>query len=154
MKMTTRTGRCLVFVLLLMVSTACANNDNHAGEAESSVKEIGWHRANNQSTADEAKKELIKMEEVTDVKAVQFDKELLVALDVRQRNKFQLKPISKKATKTLEKKFPGKNVTVSTDPKTLLELGKLEDQLTNGNLDKGKLQKQVKKIQELEQDRY
>ncbi|WP_085520959.1 YhcN/YlaJ family sporulation lipoprotein [Tuberibacillus sp. Marseille-P3662] len=154
MKKIIRTGRYLIIVLCLLISAACGNKDENPDNAEGSVTEISNQQANDQFIANQTKKQLIKWEAVTGVKAVQLDKELLVALEIRQRNKFQLEPLSKKATKALEKKFPGMDVTVTTDQKALLELGKLEDQFKNGKLDETKLEKQFKKIKQIDQDVY
>lgn len=150
----------IVILLPLVFLTACQGQQDKGKEnqtqiqSEKKIEQIGGQAAEAQWIADEAKKALIKMEEVTSVKAVKAKQKLLVALEVRQRNKFQLQQLKKEAQKTLKKMYPHMEIVVSTDPKTYIELNKLEQKLKKDKLNKKQIKKKLKKIEKLEKDRY
>ncbi|MGM7722119.1 YhcN/YlaJ family sporulation lipoprotein [Metabacillus sp. Hm71] len=105
-----------------------------------------------QSIANQAKEKVIKEEEISDVKAVNTDKELLIAVEVNHMDRFRLKEIEKNLNQKTEKQFPNHEVTISIDSKIFLEIEKLENKMKKNNLGKKKLEKVLKRIKSLSEE--
>ena len=71
-----------------------------------SISQVHTSKPINQSVANHAKEKMITKEEISDVKAVNTDKELLVAIKVENFNRFRLKKIEKTVKSDLEKMYP------------------------------------------------
>jgi hypothetical protein len=116
-----------VFLLVLMViglGTGCNTNQNQIGNnnKDLSISQVHTSKPINQSVANQAKEKVIKEEEISDVKAVNTDKELLVAIKVDNFHRFRLKKIEKKIKSDLEKAYQNYKILVSNDSKMYLEL--------------------------------
>ncbi|MEH7223540.1 YhcN/YlaJ family sporulation lipoprotein [Bacillus sp. JJ1566] len=114
-----------------------------------SITKISAKKSTNQSTANQAEELLIKRDDITGVRGVNTEKELLVAITVPQIDRFQLKTIEKSVKKELTKKFPNHEIQVSTDQKIFLELDILERKLEKGKTGEKELKKELGKIKSL-----
>ncbi|SFJ13750.1 Sporulation lipoprotein YhcN/YlaJ (Spore_YhcN_YlaJ) [Bacillus sp. 71mf] len=101
-----------------------------------------------QSIANQAKDQILNMEEVIEVKAVNFNNELYVAAKPEHHERFQIKKLKKEMKQTLEKMYPNLKVYVSMDKKILMLLDKLETKIKNKEADKKEIKKQLKVVKE------
>ncbi|MEH6888933.1 YhcN/YlaJ family sporulation lipoprotein [Bacillus sp. JJ864] len=101
-----------------------------------------------QSIANQAKDQIFNMEEVIEVKAVNFNNELYVAAKPEHHERFQLKKLKKEMKQTLEKTYPNLKVYVSMDKKIFMLLDKLETKIKNKEADKKEIKKQLKVVKE------
>ncbi len=102
-----------------------------------------------QHFADEAKKIVIAMDEVIETKGVNFNKQIYLAIKVKQFDRFRLKEIRKKGHDLVKKRFPDAKVHLSTDKKIFMELDKLERKLKDNQIDEKQLEKELRKLEEL-----
>ena len=112
-----------IFLLLLTIigiGSGCNENQNQMGydNKDLSISQVDTtSKPIDQSIANQAKEKMITKDEITDVMAVNTDKELLVAIKVENFNRFRLKSIEKTVKSDLEKMYPNHKVVVSTDKK-------------------------------------
>lgn len=142
----------LILVLTVIgLSSGCNENQNQLGDNNNdlSISQVHTSKPINQSVANQAKEKVIKKKEISDVKAVNTDKELFVAIKVENFDRFRLKKIEKKVKSDVEKMFPDHKVFVSTDSKMYLELEQLEQKLQKDNLNMKNLKKDFNKIKNL-----
>ncbi|KAB2495589.1 YhcN/YlaJ family sporulation lipoprotein [Priestia endophytica] len=142
---------CLFLIVLFLFGSGCTGNQEQSAKENQDTNIVKVHTNNpiGQSVANQVKEKTIKREEVTGVKAVNTDKELLVALKVKQFDRFQLKNIKKKVKSDLEKMYPDHKVFVSTDQKIYLELEQLEQKLQKDQPKKKILNKEFDEIKSL-----
>ncbi|MCQ6274894.1 YhcN/YlaJ family sporulation lipoprotein [Bacillus sp. V3B] len=146
--------KLIIFFLVLMligVGSGCNQNQNQLGDSNKGLSVSQVHTSNpiNQTVANQAKERVITKEEISDVKAVNTDKELLVAIKVNPFDRFRLKKIEKTVKSDLEKAYPNHKVLVSTDSKMYLELEQLEQKLQEDHRNRKNLKKDVNKIKSL-----
>ncbi|PGZ97927.1 hypothetical protein COE51_12480 [Bacillus pseudomycoides] len=101
-----------------------------------------------QSIANEAKNKILAMDEILEVKAVNFNNELYVAVKPKHNERFQLKKLRKEIKQTLKKMYPNSKIYVSTDKKIFMLLDKLDTQIKNKEVDKEEVKKQLKVVKE------
>ncbi|WP_249869952.1 hypothetical protein [Oceanobacillus saliphilus] len=99
-----------------------------------------------QKPSNQAKEMLRKHEEITAVRAVNTEDSIVIAIEVEHHERFTLAETRKKYKKEMEDKFKDKKVEFSTDKKIVLELEKLEQDITNNTITKKELEKKVKQI--------
>lgn len=137
----------LIFFLIIfpLILLGC----NIGGQAED-VKPlfIGANKIVDQSKSDEAKQIVLSMDEVIEVKGVNTDKDIYVAVKVKQFDRLFLDPIRNNAHNKVKKRFPNANVHISTDKKVFLELEKLENEVHQNKINKQNFQKRIKKIED------
>jgi Sporulation lipoprotein YhcN/YlaJ (Spore_YhcN_YlaJ) len=142
---------CLLVGTVIILASGCTGNQNQLGDdnEDLSISQVHTSKPISQSIANQAKEKVIIEEEISDVKAVNTDKELLVAIKVGQFDRFRLKKIEKEVKSDLEKMYPDHKVFVSTDQKMFLELEQLEQKLQKDNTNMKKLEKDFNKIKSL-----
>jgi Sporulation lipoprotein YhcN/YlaJ (Spore_YhcN_YlaJ) len=144
------------FLLLTSIGliSGCAGNQNQFADNndDANIVKVHTSKSIDQSIANQAKEKVIKEEEILGVKAVNTDKELLIAVEVNHMDRFRLKEIEKKINQKTEKQFPNHEVTISTDSKIFLELEKLENKMKKNKLDNKKLEKELKRIKSLSEE--
>ncbi|MEM5593118.1 YhcN/YlaJ family sporulation lipoprotein [Niallia circulans] len=123
-----------IFLSILAVigfGTGCNDNQNQLDEDNNhlGISQVHTSKPIGQSVANRAKEKIITKEEISDVKAVNTDKELFVAIKVDNFDRFRLKSIEKTVKSDLEKMYPNHKVVVSTDKKMFWELEKIEQRL-------------------------
>ncbi|MDQ0214089.1 hypothetical protein J2S13_000484 [Oikeobacillus pervagus] len=144
-----------IFLLLLTIigiGSGCNENQNQMGydNKDLSISQVDTtSKPIDQSIANQAKEKMITKDEITDVMAVNTDKELLVAIKVENFNRFRLKSIEKTVKSDLEKMYPNHKVVVSTDKKMFWELEKIEQRLQKNNTNKKRLKKDLQKLESL-----
>ncbi|TYR79460.1 hypothetical protein FZC66_15280 [Priestia megaterium] len=147
--------RAFIFPLFLTAtigfSSGCAGNEDQSANNnnDADVVKVHTRKSIDQSVANEAKEKVIKKEEITDVKAVNTDKELLLAVKVNQFDRLRLKGIKKDVKSELEKKYPDHKILVSTDQKIYLELEQLEKKLQKDKTKKKALKKEFDDLKSL-----
>jgi hypothetical protein len=82
--------------------------------------------------------------------AVHIDKELDVAIEVSNFNRFRLESIEKEVGEKLKKEFPDSAIHVTSDKKLIDELQKLSD--TPWSSEQEKACKQKKKLKQIEKE--
>ncbi|WP_449622584.1 YhcN/YlaJ family sporulation lipoprotein [Robertmurraya sp. Marseille-Q9965] len=143
-----------IFILLLTIiglGSGCNENQNQMGynNKDLSISQVHTSKPIDQSVANHAKEKMITKDEITDVRAVNTDKELLVAIKVENFNRFRLKSIEKTVKSDLEKMYPNHKVVVSTDKKMFWELEKIEQRLQKNNMNKKSLKKDLQKLESI-----
>jgi hypothetical protein len=139
-----------VFLLLVIpLLTGCKENMDSAKNQSTPITKITAKKSTNQSMANHAKELLIKRDDVSGVRGVNTDKELLIAITVPQIERFQLKTIEKNVKEKLKKEYPYYKIQVSTDQKIFLELDILERKLQEGKAGEKELKKELDKIKSL-----
>ncbi|MCM3603179.1 YhcN/YlaJ family sporulation lipoprotein [Robertmurraya korlensis] len=143
-----------IFILLLTIiglGSGCNENQNQMGynNKDLSISQVHTSKPIDQSVANQAKEKMITKDEITDVRAVNTDKELLVAIKVENFNRFRLKSIEKTVKSDLEKMYPNHKVVVSTDKKMFWELEKIEQRLQKNNMNKKSLKKDLQKLESI-----
>lgn len=144
----------IIFLLLLAIiglGSGCNRNQNQSGEEHEdlSISQVHTSKPIDQSVANQAKKKVITEEDISDVKAVNTDKELLIAIKVENFDRFRLKKIEKNVKSDLEKDYPDHKIIVSTDSKMYLELDQLEQKIQKDNTNRKELEKDFNKIKSL-----
>ncbi|PLR67637.1 hypothetical protein CYJ36_13415 [Bacillus sp. UMB0893] len=142
---------CLIIVAAIGIGSGCNGNQNQLGSDNNdmNIEYVHTSKPIDQSVANQSKEKVIKEEEISGVKAVNTDKELLLAVKVDQFDRFRLKDIKKKVKADLEKKYPEYEIFVSTDQKIYLELEQLEQKLQKDHTQKKSLKKSFDKIKSL-----
>ncbi|MCF7625441.1 hypothetical protein L3139_27630, partial [[Brevibacterium] frigoritolerans] len=75
----------IMFLLLLTIiglGSGCNQNQSGEDHEDLSISQVHTSKPIDQSVANQAKKKVIKEEDISDVKAVNTDKELLIAIKV------------------------------------------------------------------------
>jgi hypothetical protein len=146
-----RSKICLLLLIVIGFGTGCTGNDNRSVNQDNqfNVTKVHTSQPINQSISNQAKELSLTNEEVTDVKAVNSDKDLLVAIKVENFDRLRLKEIEKKVKTDLKKLPNGHKIEVSTDQKMFIELRKLEEKLQNEEMKKKSLQKELDRINKL-----
>ncbi|WP_428912306.1 YhcN/YlaJ family sporulation lipoprotein [Niallia sp. Krafla_26] len=140
----------LLFLIIMSLGTGCTDNQKQIGENQNSnISKVHTNKASDQSVANHAKEKIITKEEISNVKAVNVDKELVVAIKVENFNRFRLKNIEKSVKSDLEKKYPDHHVFVSADKKMFWELEKIEQRLQKDNPKKKNVKKDLDKLKNL-----
>jgi hypothetical protein len=143
----------LLVGMVIILASGCTGNQNQLGDDNEglSISQVHTSKPISQSVANQAKVNVITEteEEISDVKAVNTDKELLVAIKVGQFDRFQLKKIEKEVKTDLEKMYPDHKVLVSTDQKMYIELEQLEQKLQKNKTNMKTLKKDFSKIKTL-----
>ncbi|MCL7745830.1 hypothetical protein [Halalkalibacter alkaliphilus] len=103
-----------------------------------------------QDQADEAKKIVLSMEEVVEIKGVSDnDDNIYLAPRVKHFDRFRLKEIRKTGFDSVKKRYPDATVFLSTDQKIFMELEKLEKELKNRTISEQRLKKELKKLEDM-----
>ncbi|MFE4524095.1 YhcN/YlaJ family sporulation lipoprotein [Cytobacillus firmus] len=150
MKVNIANFKILILLLIIIgLSSGCNENQLDNNNKKSSVSQVHTGKPFDQSIANHAKEKIITKDEITDVRAVNTDKELLAAIKVENFDRFRLKSIEKTVTSDLEKMYPNHMVVVSSDKKMLWELQKIEERLQKNKTNKKNLKKDLKKLKSL-----
>ncbi|PAV28803.1 hypothetical protein CIL05_14340 [Virgibacillus profundi] len=143
------------FCLILLLFGCGTNSTLESSDEENRDIELTKISASNptaQHPSNQAKEELKKYDEITTIKAVNTDKDLLIAVEVHHHDRFKLANIRKELTKELEKMFPEMKVELTTDKKIILELDQLENKIQAESFTKKKLEKEIKKLIKLSKE--
>ncbi|MFB6799926.1 YhcN/YlaJ family sporulation lipoprotein [Peribacillus butanolivorans] len=151
MKYKMKTLKTILFLITVIgFVSGCSGNSNQIDNNKNlNISKVHTSSPIKQSVANQAKDRLLAEEEVSDVKAVNSDKELLVAVKVDNFDRFRLKSVKKQAQSDLENMFPDYKILISTDQKMFLELDQLEQKLEKDKTKMDSLKKDFKEIKSL-----
>lgn len=143
--------RKLALLFIFFILAGCQLNEQ---ETEHPIlTETSSDSTISQSVANQAVNTVLQREEVIRANAVNTDKLLLLAFEVEQFERFNLKSIEKKIKKQLNKEFKDVEVVVSYDPKIMLEIEKLQTKLESNEIDTKKFKKETKRIVKLKREK-
>lgn len=143
--------RSYFWILSFFLLIAC-QMDQRATE-HPIITETATNDVMNQTIANTAVRSVLEKEEVIRANAVNTDKLLLLAFEVEQFERFNLKSIQKEIKKQLDEEFKDKQVTASYDPKIMLEIEKLQAKIESKQIDEKKFKKEVKRIVKLHKEK-
>ncbi|MET3319306.1 UNVERIFIED_ORG: ABC-type phosphate transport system auxiliary subunit [Peribacillus simplex] len=151
MKYKMKTLKTILFLITVIgFVSGCSGNSNQIDNNKNlNISKVHTSSPIKQSVANQAKDRVLAEEEVSDVKAVNSDKELLVAVKVDNFDRFRLKSVKKQAQSDLENMFPDYKILISTDQKMFLELDQLEQKLEKDKTKMDSLKKDFKEIKSL-----
>ncbi|MFE0505607.1 YhcN/YlaJ family sporulation lipoprotein [Peribacillus butanolivorans] len=151
MKYKMKTLKTFLFLITVIgFVSGCSGKSNQMDNNKNlNISKVHTSSPIKQSVANQAKDRLLAEEEVSDVKAVNSDKELLVAVKVDNFDRLRLKSVKKQAKSDLENMFPDYKILISTDQKMFLELDQLEQKLEKDKTKMDSLKKDFKKIKSL-----
>jgi|SRR5690625_205504 len=140
------------FILFIV---GCTNNETTlipSGDDSLELTKLANDGITDQQPANQAKQFLSEYEEVSAVRAVNHDNQLVVAVDIFHHDRFSLNKLEKQLTKDIKKNFSDMHVTLSTDQKILLELKRLENDITANAVKKDEIKKRLHKIKKLSRE--
>lgn len=135
--------RLLLLLTILLCAGACTAQEDEKGTAFK-LQEAAGH---GQEASDRAKDELIAMEEVISVRGIQYKDEIVMAMHVKQADRFRLKSVRKQAFDRVKALYPDAKIQISTDKKIYKELEDAEEEIKANALDEKELQKKIKLIE-------
>jgi hypothetical protein len=139
----------LGMILLLLFASGCSNND---------INDKSLHTPMNTSYSSnsvigaeitaEINEYILKNEAIYDVVSIKSNKEIYVAVKVKQMKRLSMKKIEKVLEEKLSDRYAQYRITVSTDKKLFLEVEKLLNEKDKSNLDE-----RFKKLIKLSEDK-
>ncbi|MBY0596780.1 YhcN/YlaJ family sporulation lipoprotein [Bacillus bingmayongensis] len=146
----------VLFVLLLGFITGCNSHLDKEVKQETHKKteknkepkltNVSMEESFNQSISHDAKKKILAMEEILEVRAVNSNTDLYLAAKPEHHERFQLKSLKTKIKKRLKDENPTFDIHISTDRKIFMLLDKLENKIKKKEADKEYIKKQFKTI--------
>ncbi|MFF2458245.1 YhcN/YlaJ family sporulation lipoprotein [Peribacillus simplex] len=139
-------------ILIVLLMTGCSANSSQTDinkDRGLNISKVHTSNPIDQTVANQAKDKLVNQDEVADAKAVNSNKELLVAIKVENFDRLRLKKIKKKSQTELEDMFPDYKILVSTDQKLFIELEHLEQKLEKDHTKLDSLNRDFKRIKSL-----
>lgn len=121
----------LLFFLLFL--SACQQQEQGLFDNKNTPIQLSTE-ASNISVSNQVKNLLQNMDEVKDVQVVISGNEILAAVDIKQRFRFQLEDIQGKLKRKLKSEFPSFTPLVSTDLKIFLESKQINERISNKSI--------------------
>ncbi|WP_408011171.1 YhcN/YlaJ family sporulation lipoprotein [Pseudalkalibacillus sp. A8] len=140
--------KVMVYLLLssfMILSAGCNNKKEEEGNKNHESMQT-YYVENKQAASKEAQDTIDTMSEITDVKVVNSEEDMIVAVKPKHLERFQLKSLKKRIKKKLQKQNPDIKVMVSTDQKIFILVDQLENKL-NKKMDRKDIDKEIKKIE-------
>lgn len=147
----------LFIVISLLFLIGCSNDVkdtalNEMNNQSPELMKLSTQGVTEQRVSNQAKQSLSEHPEVSNVRAVNINDELFVAVDVRQRDRFSLDKIESNLRKKLINEHPNMDVTLSTDQKFIIELEKLEKKVDKQDIKSKTLKKRIKQLKKLSKE--
>ncbi|MGG3892176.1 YhcN/YlaJ family sporulation lipoprotein [Metabacillus fastidiosus] len=146
------TARIICIFFLVIVMAGCSGMHKNEETNKSNVTDVSFKNSHDQSVTEKMKQLLENEEEVKNIRAVNSDKELLIAAEINHMDRFRLKEIQQKLEKKVKKQYADYKVTISTDKKIFLELEQLENKMRTKKLSKKKVEKEMNRIKNLSKE--
>ncbi|MGG3798797.1 YhcN/YlaJ family sporulation lipoprotein [Metabacillus fastidiosus] len=146
------TARIIYIFFLVIVMAGCSGMHKNEEANKSNVTDVSFKNSHDQSVTEKMKQLLENEEEVKNIRAVNSDKELLIAAEINHMDRFRLKEIQQKLEKKVKKQYADYKVTISTDKKIFLELEQLENKMRTKKLSKKKFEKEMNRIKNLSKE--
>ncbi|WP_077325845.1 YhcN/YlaJ family sporulation lipoprotein [Virgibacillus siamensis] len=142
-----RVYRTIIVFGLIFFLIGCSATDNSTGQEDGvNLSYITSNHKIDQHDSNRAKKMLHNQDPITSIHAVNTEKKLLIAIEIKHHHRFALSKIEKNLQKKVTKAFPNKKVELSTDKKMVIELNRLEKDIDSGNISKKKLNKKINQL--------
>ncbi|WP_010530361.1 YhcN/YlaJ family sporulation lipoprotein [Lentibacillus jeotgali] len=141
-----------VFALIFLISCS-PNDDTSQNSQDVNFNKISTSNPIDQTAANRAKEKISRHEPVTAVNAVNTDKKLILAFEIKHNKRLQLVDIRKKMQKEMDKEFPDHKVEVSTDKRLVFDIGNLEEKIAGKDISRKKLKKEVDRLIKLMKDK-
>jgi hypothetical protein len=153
----------MVYIIRLMLSlsiflmSSCSQGQNEKDSQLALMKTTNpnptvTEKNSGQDKAENIEKEVESIDEIYDVAVVKGKKDTLVVYKVKHMQRFNMQKIEKNLNKTLEKKYPKENFTVSSDYKIFLEAVRLVERKNNGTLSDKQAEKRFNEIVKMTSD--
>ncbi|WP_026673183.1 YhcN/YlaJ family sporulation lipoprotein [Alkalihalobacterium bogoriense] len=133
-----------LFVLVIIGLQGCG----FEAQQDISPQQLGNEAVVDQTKADEAKKIVLSMEEVYEVKGVTHNDKIYVAPNVHHFDRLRLEEIRKTGFEKIKKRYPEETVFFTTDKKIYMELEKLETELKNREISPSALEEKLSKLED------
>lgn len=147
--------RLMLFLSIFLMSS-CSQGQNEKDSQLALMKTTNPNPTvtenKGQDKAEKIEKEVESFDEIYDVAVVKGKKDTLVVYKVKHMQRFNMKKIEKNLNKTLEKKHPKENFTVSSDYKIFLEVVRLVERKNNGTLSDKQAEKRFNEIVKMTSD--
>jgi len=143
----------LILILIFVVGCNGNQSKQNSEEQQMNTQPLATNQKFDQNISDKVNKTLKEKQEVTDVISINSDKKLLVAVEIQHKERLRLKKIEKKLKKQLKEQYPEKEITLSLDKKIFLETKKLKQKVINDEVNRAKLEKELKKIIDLSKEK-
>ena len=149
----------LTLALSIVITTGCMDTEKKGEAKMALLKTTNPHPAVLNETKEEfafsedVHKYVLSFDDIYDAAIIVGEKRVLVAYKVKHMKRFRMKKIEKDLQKKLEKKYPDRKFTVSSDYKIFLEAVELNEDLKDPNYSRKKAKKQSKKIIKLEKEK-
>lgn len=148
--------RLMLFVSIFLMSS-CSQGPNEKDSQLALMKTVNpnptvTEKNKGQDKVEKIEKEVESFDEIYDVAVVKGKKDTLVVYKVKHMQRFNMKEIEKDLNKTLEKKYPKENFTVSSDYKIFLEAVRLVERKNNGSLSDKQAEKRFNEIVKMSSD--
>lgn len=149
--------RVFFVIISILILSACTNNQNDnalepTGDRDLELVKLSSNGVADQNASNLAKEILSNDEEISEVRAVNHDNDLLIAINVDHHERFALDTIESELRKKINKNFSDMKVTLSTDQKILIELEQLENDIQGNDISKKQLKDRVKKLKSLSKE--
>lgn len=148
----------IIFIIgIVLLFTGCMKNDRglslgpNGNESPELVK-LSARGDMDQQPSNQAKQIISNYEEVTGVRAVNHDNQLVVAVEIDHGDRFRLDDIERELKKEIKRNFSKMTVTLSTDQKLLLELRNLENDIQANNISKNAIKKRLHELKKLSEE--
>ncbi|WP_028784508.1 YhcN/YlaJ family sporulation lipoprotein [Thalassobacillus devorans] len=145
--------KLLAVLLITTFITGCQAGGNGQGKNIEKPMQMSNKAALNQHISEQADQALRNENNLTDVQAVNDDKQLLIAAQVPHNERFQMKKIEKKLTNQAKEQFSDYTITLSLDKKIHLEVMKLKKRIAEGKVDKKKLSMEIDSLIKLSKEK-
>jgi|SRR5699024_9405114 len=145
----------LIVCSLTFLLVACSNQDpiwKSQSNDSLELTKLSSRGITDQQPSDQAKEFLSHYEEVSGVRAVNHDGQLVVAIDVHHHDRFSLDDIEKELRKDVKRNFSDINITLSSDQKIFIELKQLEEDILSENISEDEVNKRLNKIKKLSKE--
>lgn len=147
--------RLMLFLSIFLMSS-CSQGENEKDSQLALMKTTNPNPTvtenKGQDKAEKIEKEVESFDEIYDVAVVKGKRDTLVVYKVKHMQRFNMKKIEKDLNKTLEKKYPKENFTVSSDYKIFLEAVRLVERKNNGTLSTKQAEKRFNEIVKMTSD--
>jgi hypothetical protein len=147
--------RLMLFLSIFLMSS-CSQGQNEKDSQLALMKTTNPNptvtEKKGQDKAEKIEKDVESFDEIYDVAVVKGKRDTLVVYKVKHMQRFNMKKIEKDLNKTLEKKYPKENFTVSSDYKIFLEAVRLVERKNNGTLSTKQAEKRFNEIVKMTSD--
>ncbi|WP_096155103.1 MULTISPECIES: YhcN/YlaJ family sporulation lipoprotein [Bacillus] len=143
-----------VTCLCTFLITGCGYNQAESERTNMEVTATSNTSQTQQQKEEKAENIALQFPEMKQAKAISSNGEMIVAIQVKQMQKFFTESIEKKVKEQLKKEFPEKEkIYVSHDLKIWFEVQKLDRARQENNLDSKEIEKRFKKLNKLRKEK-